>query len=288
MAIKKNAADTSCLPQYALSEAFMERFLDAAHDKDASIVRSANSEAFKLVDASELELDFLRYFFDNQDAFRAEFTSDVLESVPIGAFNDFCDVLRTEWIDGKGKRNSGRCLRLKRSIHEYLISSDDYCAEFAPPADTVDVEPLISVEELSAILTVNNYMIVRHIEAWKQNHPNHDLISDSDIFLRRGLSVSESFNKEQYVEHDFLSSYSLAFSVPEKFTQIARETPALINGELTLFVDRVLFFSPFIPRMKSAQLEFGVIPSSKPLPLYHQGSHGGVDEYILDPAPFHK
>lgn len=61
---------------------------------------------------------------------------------------------------------------------------------------------------------------------------------------------------------------------------------AIVNGDLGLFAERILFFSPFIPGMEVGQLEFGVIPSEEALPIRRQGCYGGIVEYILDPAPF--
>ena len=156
--------------------------------------------------------------------------------------------------------------------------------------DLTDVEPLISVEGIAAILTVNDQMMYRHIEEWKRNHPNYDNLNNNDIFLRRGLSLDRKLDTSQpYREWDFLNSYSIAFSAPEKFSQMMKgKTSAIVNAELALFEGRILFFSPFIPGMNVGQLEFGVIPSEKPLPIYAQGEHSGILEYIIDPAPFQR
>lgn len=284
------ALDTSALPQYVMSEAFTNRFLDTAHVSGASIWRSPDIKGKKLIDGSELEVDLLNYFTENKEAFRDEFTEELEGKLPEGVFKIFCEVLATEWIDGMSKRKGGRCQRLKRSIHDYLCSLNSGEAPFVQADDLpVDVEPLIDAEDIAAILTVNDQMIYRHIEEWKRSHPNSDSISDSDIFLRRGLATTGELNtNELYRERDFINSYSIAFSAPEKFSQMGSQTPVLVNGEITLFASRVLFFSPFIPGMDESQLEFGIIPSERPLPIHYQGSHGGIHEYIIDPVPFHK
>ncbi|SDA63374.1 hypothetical protein SAMN03159443_01902 [Pseudomonas sp. NFACC15-1] len=283
------AFDTSLLPQYAMSAAFTERFLIAAHRESVPIERSPNSEGVKFVDASELEVDLLTYFTENKEAFREEFSSELRNRLPGDIFTLFCEVLALEWFDGMSKRKGGRCRRLKRSIHDYLCALNGSDAKIVQTDELpLDVAPLIDIEHIAAILTVNDQMIYRHIEAWKQSHPNSDIISDSDVFLRRGMSLNDKLNvSEPYRERDFISSYSIAFSAPEKFSQIRDETPVLVNGEITLFAGRILFFSPFIPGMDATQLEFGVIPSVMPQPISYQGSHGGIHEYIIDPAPFH-
>jgi hypothetical protein len=284
------ALDTSLLPQYQMSAAFMERFLIAAHVEGDSIERSQNNEIFKLVDSCELEIDMLKYFTENKEAFRKEFANELESKLPDGVFKLFCEVLAEEWLDGKSKRLDGRCRRLKRSIYDYLRLLVGNETQFVQAEDlSEDLEPLIAAEDIGMILMVNDQMIYRHIEEWKQSHPNSDSISDSDIFLRRGLALKSKFNTEDlYRERYFINSYSIAFSAPEKFSQIGKKIPALVNGDISLFASRVLFFSPFIPGMDASQLEFGIIPSEKPLPIHYQGSHGGIDEYIIDPAPFQK
>lgn len=85
-----------------------------------------------------------------------------------------------------------------------------------------------------------------------------------------------------YKEWDYINSYSIALSAPEKFSQMQEgNIPAIVNGELSLFEGRILFFSPFIPQMSAGQLEAGVIPNDKPLPIKEQGEHGGIVEYLL-------
>lgn len=266
------ALDTSLLPQYVMSAAFMERFLIAAHINGAPIERSPNTEIVKVVDASELEVDLLKYFTENKESFRDEFTAELEDKLSEGAFKLFCEVLVKEWFDGMSKRKNGRSRRLKRSIYDYLLTLNNSETQFVQTEDLpVDIEPLIDAEDIAAILTVNDQMIYRHIEAWKQSHPNSDSISDSDVFLRRGLAINgELDTSEPYREMDFINSYSIAFSAPEKFSQIGKKTPVLVNGEITLFASRVLFFSPFIPGMDANQLEFGIIPSVMPLPIHYQ------------------
>ncbi|WP_146189168.1 hypothetical protein [Pseudomonas protegens] len=270
----------------------MERFLIAAHEKGASIERSPNNEKTKLVDGTELHIDTLKYFTENKDSFRDEFAKELEGKISQEEFKIFCEVVALEWYDGKRMREEGRCHQLKRSIYDYLCTvANNTLIQSQLIQTTVlptDVEPLISSDAIAKILTVNDQMIYRHIEEWKMSHPSSDTISTDDIFLRRGLALeSELDTSKPYQEWDFINSYSIAFSVPEKFSQMMHgRKPAIVNGELSLFENRVLFFSPFIPGMDVGQLEFGIIPCER-LPLIHaQGTHGGILEYIIDPAPF--
>lgn len=291
--MKKNytASDTLLLPQYQQSAAFMERFLVAAHEEGAPIVRSPNSTKIKMVDGSELEADVLSYFSDGIDEFRKEFSSELLERISCHELDQFCSTIAKEWFDGRRLRENGNPRRLKRSVYDYLsrVSGITNPADFIQVRDSLSgVEPLISAEAVAAILTVNDQMIYRHVEAWKQRHPNAKDLSSNDVFFRRGLALKAPLDtSEPYREWDFINSYSIAFSAPEKFSQMMEgRDPAVVNGDMALFEGRILFFSPFIPGMDVGQLEIGIIPAESPLSVHYQGEHAGIMEYILDPPPF--
>lgn len=290
----KKTIMTSLLPQYQESAAIMERFLVAAHADGAPIERSLNNEKIKFVDGTELNADALNYFTKNKENFRAEFTEDLRGRLSHAEFQVFCEVVAKEWFDGKRLRQEGRSRRLKRSVYDYLClitNSSPAPGQFVQSLELpTDVEPLITAEGIAAILTVNDQMIHRHVEQWKQIHPNYDTLSNGDVFLRRGLALDKEIDTNTpYREWDFINSYSIAFSAPEKFSQMTEgRKPAILNGDLAVFDGRMLFFSPFIPGMDVGQLEFGIIPSEKALPIHSQGIHAGILEYIINPAPFQK
>lgn len=287
------ALESSTLPQYVGSLAFMERLVAAALVPGSPIQRCGPQRGFKYVEATELEADCLTYFVDNKAALADEFIEELVDYYPEGQddFHTFCQVVSEEWFDGKSRRTNGRCRQLKRSVLDYLVTTCNVSWRqlIYGPEDPTDVEPLISRESLEAILKVNGWMLHHHIENWKQSRPDNRSISDNDLYLRRGLSLEQAFDPTRpYVEYDFINSYSIAFTVSEKFAQNDGKIAAIVNGELTLFTGRVLFFSPFIPNMDASQLEFGVVPSCRPLPLYSKGDHGGILEYLLDPPSFHR
>jgi hypothetical protein len=137
---------------------------------------------------------------------------------------------------------------------------------------------LLDEREIAAVLTVNDQMMTRHIEDWKASRPDSERISSDEIFLRRGLSLAAPLDEKiPYREWDYINSYSIAFSAPEKFAQMqACCIAAMVNGDLGLFQGRILFFSPFIPNMAVGQLEAGVIPGERPEQIKAQGPHGGI------------
>jgi hypothetical protein len=121
----------------------------------------------------------------------------------------------------------------------------------------------------------------------RSRRPGSERISSDDIFLRRGLSLAAPLDEKiPYREWDYINSYSIAFSAPEKFAQMqTSRIAAMVNGDLGLFQGRILFFSPFIPKMAVGQLEAGVIPGERPEQIKAQGAHGGILEYILGERP---
>jgi hypothetical protein len=290
MAKTPTALDTSLLPQYQKSAAMMERFLVAVHQSGASIDRPAPYKGIKLIDGRELDADVFDYFSKNAHGFRLEFEDELKGRLSADEFQRFCDVIVKKWFDGARPRGEVDCLRLKRSVYDYMCLITGRTDGFVQSDHVLaKVEPLLRPEAIAAILTVNYQMIVRHMHAWLSTHTNRDTFGSDDIFLRRGLGLDNELDTSTpYLEWDYLNSYSIAISAPEQFAQIrAGAKPAIVNGDIGLFRERVLFFSPFIPGMEVGQLEFGIIPSESGLPIAFQEEHGGFLEYILDQLPYH-
>lgn len=269
----------------------MERFLIAIHDESAPIGRSENIKGIKTVDRAEYVADAFDYFTEKKLELENEFFLEITGRIDSNKAALFCDVIARDWYDGKTLRFAPRVQQLKSSIRNYLLSALGDHSTIAGVVvnwdSCIDHEPLLTVEEVAEILEVNNYLIHSHVEKWLSIHPKYEDLSMDDIFFHRGIDISRPFEGEaKYIEWDYINSYSMAFSAPEKFAQMSRNgTPVLLHGDICLFRSRMLFFSPFIPNMDVGQLEIGMIPSKRPLPLHCQGSHGGILEYILDPRP---
>lgn len=287
----KTAIDTAILPQYIRSSSMMDRFLIAAHDENAPIERSENVPGIKTVDSFELESDAFDYFVKNKPQIEVEFFNEMCDRIGKEKTNLFCDVLSTDWYDGKSLRNGSRVQCLKSTIREYLIlilrNSDLVKNVVINNESCLGANPLLTVDELKEVLNINDYMMHSHIEKLILNHQNYENLSTDDIFFRRGVDLSKEFDVATgYIEWDFINSYSISITAPEKFAQIGRNgTPAIVNGDYGLFQRRMLFFSAFVPGMDVCQLEIGVIPSMKPLQIYSQGIHANIHEYILEPTP---
>jgi len=282
---------TATLPQYLYSPSFMERFLDAIHEDGKEIERSKNEPGtIKLVDEKEMSADFFDYFNISKPHLEVEFYEDLSNEIGEENVILFCDVIAKDWYDGKKLRQGERVHQLLVSIRNYLeyLNPNIEISNFVERWQVGDLEPLFDVHEVKGILDVNYQIMYRCLEDWKSKHPLMDEITNSEIFLRRGLSLDKEFNTDlPYKEWSYINSYSIATSVSEKFAQMQHSSlPALVNGDINLFDNRILFFSPFVRGLPVGQLEAGVIPSSNQVLLKSQGIHSGIHEYIMGTSKY--
>lgn len=283
------AIKTALLPQYQWFETIRRRFHEAIHD-DSDLGRSLNKKGIKEVDSEEIIYDALAYFTKKKAAMEAEFHADLCERMDEVKVNHFCEAIANHWYNPGKRLQSRKIAQIKSSVRSYIIWAGDDVSVANPGDASVNwdaVPSVLNVDDVTSIVTVNYRMIIRHMEAWKETHPNWHSMSSDDIFLRRGVGIDPLIDTSQsYREWDYINSYSLAFSASEKFAQMKEEkTPILINGDIHLFDGRVLFFSPFVPGMGVGQLEAGII-SGKAERITYQGEHGGIHEYILGEGPW--
>lgn len=280
------------LPQYKDSAAAMELFLDAIHHPDQPMARARSIPGtVKWVDGTELDVEALTYFEDNKEALELEYLKELADSIGAAKAVAFCHTVSEDWFSGSKGRRGPRVQALKAAVRQYLhelIQPAALASVLIDHQQDLPVASQFNADDIEKILRLNDQFVYQQIDAWKQKHPASDRLSSDEIFLRRGLALNELLRvAEGYREKDFINSYSLAFSSPEKFAQMhPGKIPAIINGDLHLFDHRILFFSPLVPGMPVGQLEFGIIPAKKALPLADQGLHAGIREYQLDPRPF--
>jgi hypothetical protein len=291
---KNKALRHARLPQYAASDDFRGRFLEAAHFDDADIARAmpAPNGGFLTVEQSELDKDLLQFFVDRKGAMEAEFVAELSERIGEAKARLFCGTIAREWSDGLSKRMKGNVLALKRSVKEYLetIGGGLTIDRIVTLSDIEPGDAMLTNEELVGVLTVNDRMMQVLIDDWIAQRPGASSISGSDIFYRRGIILQELFEHEvEYIERDFISSYTLAMSVADKFSQNVKKDkagiPAIISADCDYFAGRILFFSGFIPGMDPRQLEIGMVPAERPDTLTYQETHAGVAEYLVGEHP---
>lgn len=284
------AMRTALLPQYFGSEAAMERLIDALHGDGGELARTANVQGTtKLTTEAELRADGLGYFFDDKTKMENEFLDDLSEEIGGKKAKAFCDAIANGWF-GKNRRKSKRVLGVKRAVRNHLkrhLPKGAALETLLQNPDLAAGRASLTSTDLAKILTINDRMLIKHKEIWKDRHPNSTFVNDDAIWLRRGLGLRALYPAgERYREWDYINAYSWAVSAPEQFAQIDEGAiPALVSGDLGLFAGRILFFSPFVPGMTADQLEFGVIPAVNPPIITDRGEHGGLREYVLGEQP---
>jgi hypothetical protein len=284
------------LPQYAASDDFRNRFLEAAHTEDSDIARAMpvpSKDRIWTAEQTELNVDLLSYFVARKAELEAEFVGDLSDLIGKAKAALFCDTIAKEWFDGKRKRITGNVLALKRSIKAYLeaIIRNGMTIDRIVTLSGLDAGgAMLTTEEIAKVLTLNDRMMGVVVDDWIAARPSSRNISRSEIFYRRGIILRDLFeHQHEFIEHDYISSYTLAMSVAEKFSQnVKRDAagiPAIISADCDYFAGRILFFSGFIPGMDPRQLEIGMIPSDRPDTLTYQGIHAGVAEYLVGEHP---
>lgn len=281
-----NAGKTSLLPQYIYSQFMHERFLDAALFQSEEIERAENKPGIKLADGTEIEYDNLKFFIDKKAKFEEEFFQTLSERITEEKANLFCEIISKNWFDGRVRRGNNLVKKLMVSIKNYLLEYRKVKNENGIRViNKIDkrFKPNFEDDEIDAIILLNREMLDGHIHDWLKGHPNHDTIATGSIHCRRGMFLEKEFENEEYLEWSYINSYSLAFSVTEKFSRmVENKKAAIVNTNLTNIRERSLFFSPFIKGMPPEQFEFGVIPHWWTMNIKRQGMHGEIVEYLVD------
>ena len=291
---KSPATTTVLLPQYWGSGLMGIRHAVAAHDPTDDITRAVRRDAYQFVDSDEANSDAFDFFTREAASMSASFVSELSDAIGANEAATFCDTIAVDWY--RGERDTGRPLQLRRSVYEYLQSiakgaNASALTQVGGPLD--GVRGLVAAHAIQEILVLTGQFLHQHLHRWQEEHPEGLFMGSSEIYFGRGLSVGEPIDvAKPYKEWDYINSYSLGISVREKFSAESRRNTSgdtkvrvMISGDWHLFDDRVLFFSPFIPKMQPRELELGIIPSSKSLPIFGQGLHAGIYEYVIDEKP---
>lgn len=277
---------TSLLPQYFHSEYMYERFLDATGNESEEIFRSRNQKGIKISEGKELEADRLEYFIENKEKLEKEFYKELCSVLSPKRANKFCKIVRDHWYDGRLERESKPVLKLMASVKNYLIeyrkvnNIDKIPVINEIPKKT---KPSFDDDEINEILSINLRLVENHLEEWISIHPQTLEMGLGDLYCRRGIFLDKLLPNEKYLEWQYINSYSLSFSVTEKFSQMyPGKIPVILNTNYANIRERILFFSPFIKGMNPYQLELGIIPHYFSLHLRRQGRYGGIYEYDID------
>jgi hypothetical protein len=284
------AGKTSLLPQYENSESMYERFLDATLNESEEVYRAKKEPGTRLatIDPDENDYDNLDYFTEpiNKKKLEDEFFNELAERIGKEKTELFCKLISEYWYDGRTRRiKSDPMLKLQRSIQNYLLEYRKVTSiENIQVINQIssDLEYSFEDDEINEILSLNREMTDHNLQNWLEGHANYLEMGMGDIYFRRGIYLDKE-PTNPYQEWLYINSYSLSFSVTEKFVQErGNKTPIIFNTNYANLRDRILFFSPFIKGMPPFQLELGIIPHYFTLKSHHQGTYGEIEEYIVD------
>lgn len=285
----KNLEKISLLPQYEQSELMYEQFLDGVLNQSNEVFRSKKKAGIKIAvaDSKELISDNLEYFTntENKKKLEEEFTFKLENSIGKEKAELFCTIIKDFWFDGRKKRlQSPEILKLKRSIQNYLLEYRKVTnVENIRVINGIspDLEYSFEDDEIQCILALNKEMLDWHIQKWLELNPDYLEMSTDKIYLRRGICLENEPAKE-YKEWLYINSYSLAFTVSEKFAEKRDKKKSIIlNANYSDLNDRILFFSPFIKNLHPTQLEVGIIPHYFDLEIKYKGNFGEIEEYEI-------
>jgi hypothetical protein len=280
------AGETTLLPQYTFSDTMDNRFDLDIQKPGQNISRPTKAaKGPHNTDRQEEAFENLQYFSDNKAKFETEFFEQLSGQIGEAPSRRFCDIIRDYWYDGTTKRKDPEVLGLMASIRDYYLDYNLFtCRSEIPVRNRPRAHTVATFQtfEIEAILKLNQGMLTAYLPEWLSGHPRSSDKSMDHVYFRRGISTKRLPKEGPYKEFNFISSYSLAISVPEFFTQIKPHIRALIHIHHSDTTNRVLFFSPFVPGMTGTQLEFGIIPAYKPQIIICQGKHGGIYEHLVE------
>ena len=280
------AGQTSLLPQYISSNHIYEKFSDATLEGLDEIRFAENiTGEIKLIDQEESYDDRFVFFEKNKAQMEDEFFKQTSLRIGKDKTEEFCTLISDLWYDGKLKRTKGPMENLFASVKNYLLESRKAtnASRIKVHNDVINIAPSFTHDEIQDILQVNREMMYNYINEWISSHPEGSSFGTDDVYCRRGLLVTNDFENDDYKEWNYINSYSMAVTVPEKFAQISKGlTPAIVHTKIGNLDGRILFFSPFIKGMPAGQLELGVIPHCWQMELISDGIHRGFHEYRLE------
>lgn len=282
--LNKAALSMMALDQYTNTSLANIRFIDAIHTESMPLDRAV-SEAGRTKHTfdQELMLDNYKYFIDIHEDVAEKFYSELAAGIGAEKASLFIETIANYWFDS-GKHQSAKVVGLKRAVHNYMVSVSSYQSFVSKPeANSFNKPSTFDNREIEFILALNDQFMYQHIHSWLESHENALQMGLADVFLRRGINLSELFNDGHiFNEWDYISSYSLATTLSEQFTYLGKgKHKVMLSADFSLFNGRILFFAPFINGMNTNQLEVGIIPSTSPLVLIYQGCHNQIDEYRI-------
>ena len=272
------AVHINLLKQYTFSQLSEDRFISSIGNGIIERAESIHGQT-KEIEIDEVYAENFNYFFNNeelQEDFKERFCNELGEE----NFEKYINIITNYWYDGKRLRNDTSEIKsFKYSIYNYLNKNfkEFYCLSKEPE----EIELMFESFQIEKILKINSDILDYAIDNWLGSHPKKDLFGTNDIYYRRGINNKFNRGVEQYNENDFINSYTLSSTVAEQFSQTGNNIRFIVSGEMGLFNNRILFFSPFLKGFQK-QIEIGVIPHTQKLNIVFSNTIGEIDEYTIE------
>lgn len=272
--------ELATLEKYLHDSAFTNRFITAAANGDDRIARTRWYPKEKVIDLTEYSDSGYKFFSHKQKEYATEFQERLAEAIDPDKAQKFVSAFREIWIDGKRDRqNSPEMMSIKASIrdHDRLYCRNKHTFVNRANAVPDSVVALFTPEEMHSVFEITSRLADTCVEDYLQSRSDWEFTSLNRIYLHRGIFPAKRIEDLVLVEENYLSSYSMAVTVPEVFAQTFSSAsehtgePAMLGAPFPLFHGRIVMFAPFIQGMGLGQLEVCVAPPVDVYPLRYHG-----------------
>ena len=202
----------------------------------------------KSLDEYEQYIDNMDYFIRNKKLIEEDFFFRLEEEIGKEKAEYFCYLISNYWYDSNKREHSKKIKELKYSIDKYLTNNNFVVNHIEENIS----EGMITSEDIEKILNINNDIFYLYLENWIEKHPLSYEKNTSNIFFLRGINSDKLV--KPYKEKDYINSYTLSQSITEQFSDMGNKKNIIISGEYGLFYNRILFFSPCIPKPNKNEL----------------------------------
>ncbi|MGO4502178.1 hypothetical protein [Dyella sp. 2YAF14] len=254
----------------------------------SKVTGATNPDGPKFITPEEQEARHFHFFRDGQQAWSDEFVERLIDSgIGRDRVEQFFHLLANVWVDGKGRRqNESGMLAIKSAIQAHdRRYHRDYAGKFVINK-VKNVLPMFEPHEMRAIFRTNENMLANMAHAYLTDLQGDREGSINNLTVRRGarMSVTELVRREL----NYLSSYSLAITPAEQFSQNLSSgagddvAACVFSARLPAIQQRTVAFAPFIRGMSIEQLEVVVAPPIRPTPLRDDGRWAIFSHYSFD------
>lgn len=284
---------------HAISEPYVHddlafsRLIKHASEGEKLLEREAYRQGKKKMTFEEAGLRRLDFFIAHQEAYSRDLRERLLEGGISGQqIDSYMSAFAEFWIDGRKRRlDSPEMQSVMTSVVEHDRARHQPQAS-ACVANTPrqDIAPLFTPSQMARVFDANSNMLENVLYRYFQLLDDNRTQSINRTYARRGMYCEEKPG-DYWREQHYLSSYSLATTVPEQFSQThtsattGKGTPTIVSTPIPAIQHRVVAFAGFIESMDLDQMELVVAPPLSRLQVRRIGSHGTspvIEEYLYE------